>query len=341
MQIHVGGIPKARELSRFGRELSRTGQLRLVWMSHYFRYGRNAAFTCRHFGISRQTFYRWWRRYDPLNLSTLEDRSHRPHRRRQPTWTASQREAVRALRREYPRWGKDKLVVLLRRKNLPLSTSMVGRILSDLKRRGVLVEAASKIPTRRRKMRGRPWARRKPRFWPIRQPGDLVQVDTKEVRPARGVVLKHFSARDMISRWDVLEVHERATSLAAAHFLDTLVDRMPFPIAAVQVDGGSEFAAEFETACQQRGLPLFALPQAQRPGRTVSSHSPRGVLPSDPRPLERRATQSSASSLGTHLQHRAPSPGAPLSHPARIPRALKISTKENRVSLIMWTSTHS
>jgi hypothetical protein len=42
-------------------------------------------------------------------------------------------------------------------------------------------------PTRRRLMRGRPWARRKPRFWPIRQPGDLVQLDTKEVRPARGV----------------------------------------------------------------------------------------------------------------------------------------------------------
>jgi putative transposase len=35
---------------------------------------------------------------------------------------------------------------------------------------------------------------------------------------------------------------------------------MPFPIAALQVDGGSEFAAEFETACQQRNLPLFVLP---------------------------------------------------------------------------------
>src|SRR5208282_905688 len=32
-----------------------------------------------------------------------------------------------------------------------------------------------------------------------------------------------------------------------------------FP-SAVQVDGGSEFAAEFEQACQQRGLPLFVLP---------------------------------------------------------------------------------
>jgi putative transposase len=74
------------------------------------------------------------------------------------------------------------------------------------------------------------------------------------------VVRKHFSARDTISRWDVVEVHERATSLAAAHFLDSLVDRMPFPFAAVQVHGGSEFAAEFELACQQRGLPLFVLP---------------------------------------------------------------------------------
>ena len=109
-------------------------------------------------------------------------------------------------------------------------------------------------------MRGRPWARRKPLFWPIQQPGDLVQLDIKRLRSARGVVLKHFSARNMVTRWDVPEVHERATSLAAAHFLDTLVDRMPFPIAALQVDGGSEFAAEFELACQQRSLPLFVLP---------------------------------------------------------------------------------
>jgi len=261
MQIRRGRIPKARELSRFGCELSRAGQLHLQWMTHYLRHGRNAAFTCRRFGISRQTFYRWWRRYDPHNLGTLEDRSHRPQRLRQPTWTAAQAAAVLAGRREYPRWGKDKLVVLLRRQGLHLSTSMVGRILGHLKRRGVLVEAPRTGAARRRKkIRGRPWARRKPAFWPIQRPGDLVQLDTKEVRPARGVVLKHFSARDMVSRWDVLEVHERATSLAAAHFLDSLINRMPFPIAALQVDGGSEFAAEFELACQQRGLPLFVLP---------------------------------------------------------------------------------
>ena len=262
MQIRWGKVPKARELSRFGYALSRPAQLRLQWMTHYLQHGRKAAFTCRHFGISRQTFYRWRRRYDRHDLSSLEDHSHRPRQLRRPTWTAAQAQAVLLLRRQYPRWGKDKLVVLLRRTGIRLSTSMVGRILGDLKRRGVLVEAppTADHKARRKRMRGRPWARRKPRFWPIRQPGDLVQLDTKEIRPERGVVLKHFSARDMLSRWDVVEVHERATSLAAAHFLDTLLDRMPFHVAALQVDGGSEFAAEFELACQQRGLPLFVLP---------------------------------------------------------------------------------
>jgi transposase-like protein len=47
-------------------------------MLFYYFNGRNAARTCRHFGISRQTFYRWKRRFDRHDLTTLEERSHRP-----------------------------------------------------------------------------------------------------------------------------------------------------------------------------------------------------------------------------------------------------------------------
>ncbi len=35
---------------------------------------------------------------------------------------------------------------------------------------------------------------------------------------------------------------------------------MPFPVRARQVDGGSEFAAAFERACQERNIRLFVLP---------------------------------------------------------------------------------
>ena len=97
-------------------------------MLFYSFNGRSATRTCRHFGISRQTFYRWKRRFHKHDLSTLEERAHRPRRVRRPTWTVELAERVRMLRQQYPRWGKDKLVVLLRREQRYVSTSMVGRI---------------------------------------------------------------------------------------------------------------------------------------------------------------------------------------------------------------------
>jgi len=254
-------LPRSRYLERGAIDLSQNARRRLRWFDYYRACGDNAALTCRYFGISRQTFYRWKRRYDPDHLPSLEDGSHRPHRRRQPTWSPQLAERVLALRRQFPRWGKDKLVVLLGREGRQVSTSMVGRILKRLKHRGLLVEPR---PHRLRAARGHSWSRpyavRKPRDWPVAQPGDLVQVDTLELRPLPGVLLKQFTARDVVSRWDVLEAHGRATSLVAAQFLQTLLDRMPFPVRALQVDGGSEFAAAFEEACRQRGLKLFVLP---------------------------------------------------------------------------------
>lgn len=233
---------------------------RLQWMDHYESHGRNAAFTCRHFGISRQTFYRWRRRYDPHRLNTLEERSRQPRHLRQPTWSRELELTVLHLREQYPRWGKDKLVILLRRKEWQVSTSMVGRILSSLKRRGVLREPLRTGVSVRKRLWQRPYAIRKPKGYEVKEPGDLVQVDTLDIRPLPGVVLKHFTARDVISRWDVLEGHTRATANTATSFLDALQHRMPFSVQAIQVDGGSEFQAAFETECQQRGIRLFVLP---------------------------------------------------------------------------------
>ena len=240
--------------------MSREARKRLGWFDYYESHGRKVALTCRHFGISRQAFYRWKPRYDPRDLSTLEDRSHRPLHRRLPTWSAEQAERVRRLREQYPRWGKDKLAVLLQRQGWPVSVSMVGRILTSLRQRGVLREPVRFRVKRRRGTQNRPWALRKPKDYAVERPWDLVQLDTMDLRPAPGVVLKQFTARDTISRWDVIEVHGRATSTAARLFLDTLQRRLPFPLRALQVDGGGEFAAVFEQACLERGIKLFVLP---------------------------------------------------------------------------------
>ena len=106
----------------------------------------------------------------------------------------------------------------------------------------------------------RPYALRKPKDYVPTAPGDPAQVDTLYLRPLPGVVLKQFTARDVVSRWNVIEVRTRATAATAAEFLTSLKFRLPFPLRAVQVDGGSEFMAEFEAACQRAGIRLFMLP---------------------------------------------------------------------------------
>ncbi len=260
MQIISRTIRGSNRLARIEAELSRAAKLRLQWMDYYQAHNHNAALACRHFGISRQSFYRWKHRYNPYHLATLEDRSHRPRRLRQPTWSRELELAVLHLREQRPRWGKDKLAPLLRTRRWEVSTSMVGRILRRLKARGVLREPLrSGVSTHKRQWQ-RPYAVRKPKGYQVQAPGDLVQVDTLDVRPLPGVIFKHFTARDVVSRWDVLEAHTRATATTAVGFLDALQSRMPFAVKAIQVDGGSEFQAAFEQACQNRGIQLFVLP---------------------------------------------------------------------------------
>jgi len=151
-------------------------------------------------------------------------------------------------------------VVLLRQQGWQVSASTLGRILTHLKGRGVLREPVyHPVSASRRRLR-RPYACRSSKEYAPLIPGDLVQVDTLDLRPLPGVVLKQFTAQDVVSRWDVLEVHSRATATTAAQFLATLKARLPFPLRAIQVDGGSEFMAQFEEACQEAGIRLFVLP---------------------------------------------------------------------------------
>jgi transposase InsO family protein len=244
--------------------LSREALRRLKWMDYYLGHGRNARQTARHFDISRETFYRWWRRYDPRRLTTLEDdrRTRRPRRVRQPDTPPELQAAIRRAREAHPRWGKRPLTIVLRREGWRVSTSTVGRTLARLRAQGQLREPAVVVAqVRRQKGRvRRPYAKRKPWGYVPRRPGDLVQVDTTTITLFPAVRRVHFTARDMVSRKDVLAAYKVGNSSAAAHFLREAVPRMGFPIRALQIDGGSEFKAHFEATCQALGIQLFVLP---------------------------------------------------------------------------------
>src|SRR3972149_11279152 len=87
-------------------ELSKEAKHRLRMMQWYDEHGRNAALTCRHFGISRDTFHRWLRRFGEYGPGGLENGSHRPKNVRRPTWTKELENAVLSSAPPHPRLGQ-------------------------------------------------------------------------------------------------------------------------------------------------------------------------------------------------------------------------------------------
>ena len=102
----ANALPRAAAAARADLFLSRSARQRLKMLHWYEDHGRNARLTCRHFGVSPDTFYRWRRRYQRAGPRALEDRSHQPRRVRQPTWSPTLAQAVLRLREEHPRWAR-------------------------------------------------------------------------------------------------------------------------------------------------------------------------------------------------------------------------------------------
>jgi putative transposase len=205
-------------------------------------------------GVARSTLYRWEDAPAP--------KSRRPHRVRANGWSRELRAEVERLRLDFPFWGKDKLGPLLRKAGFIVSNATVGRILKSLVERGRVMPVPDLIRKAGRKCapKARPHAVRKPKDVAFEKPGDVIQIDTLTLTLAPGRTVKHFDAYDVFAKWTVAKPYARATAANAADFLDKVTTEMPWPIKAIQIDGGSEFMAEFETACRDRNLPLYVLP---------------------------------------------------------------------------------
>lgn len=245
--------------------LSKEAKRRLKWMDWYDSHGKNARLTCRHFGISPDTFYRWKNRYNPRDLLSLEDDkiSRTPHKVRQPETDPIIVKRVKEIREEYPRWGKKKIWKILDREGLNTTIITVGRTLTRLREKGVLKEPPIVIARlekgkRRRKQRFHAL----PKDWDYKPvlSGDLIQIDTVHVFPLPGERRYQFTACDYISKMTARCAAKTITSRSAKKIIDILGERYPFKIKAIQIDGGSEFKKEFELECQKRGIILFVLP---------------------------------------------------------------------------------
>ena len=75
---------------------------RLTWFDYFHTHGENISLTCRHFGISRDTFYLWKAKFNPNNLQSLEDnlKTRTPHHLREMTTSLKIIKLIYQLRKE-------------------------------------------------------------------------------------------------------------------------------------------------------------------------------------------------------------------------------------------------
>ena len=99
--------------------------------------GEPMAALCRQFGISRQTGYKWWARFEEDGVEALADRSRRP--RSHPNETPAHIvEVIIEARARHPFWGPRKLVAWLARKKPQLKLPAPSTVGSILKRNGLV-----------------------------------------------------------------------------------------------------------------------------------------------------------------------------------------------------------
>ena len=136
------------------REVSRNAARRLSIIRHAEEVTGNVSQTCRYFGITRQTFYIWLRRFEEKGLEGLRDKSSRPH----VSPNATNAEVVGKiiyLRQNY-HFGPHKIAMYLQRYHeVTISPSGVWRILKRLD--------LNRLPTsQRHKSHQKRWKRETP-----------------------------------------------------------------------------------------------------------------------------------------------------------------------------------
>ncbi|MGA7912052.1 MAG: IS481 family transposase [Candidatus Dormiibacterota bacterium] len=245
------------------RELSRNAAKRLAIIRHAQEVTRNVSLTCRYYGITRQCYYIWLRRYEELGVDGLRDRSSRPHL--SPRTTKQEVVAKIVHLRRYYHFGPHRIAMYLKRYHeIVVSPSGIWRILRRLE--------MSRLPSSQRyKPHKERWKRyEKP------LPGHAVQVDVKFIAPIGGSRKKHyqFTAIDDCTRLRVLKIYDRLNQKTAIDFVEYTLEKLPFQVQLLQTDNGPEFGVVFHWHVLDKGVAhVYIKPATPRlNGKVERSH---------------------------------------------------------------------
>jgi transposase InsO family protein len=228
--------------------MTKAEQARLVaWRLKVLQHGgdgeRQVAHTCRHFGISRPTFYKWKKRFQAGEAAGLCDRPRAPHR--SPRATAQEVVSKILYLRQTYHFGAGRIADYLKRfHQVTIARSSVHRLLGK--------HGMGRLPANQKH---RPHKQRWTRYEKP-QPGHRLQLDVKflELIPQTRKRLYQFTAIDDCTRIRVLKVFDACNQATAIQFVDEVVRRLPFRVLTIQTDNGAEFQSRFHAHLDSRDI---------------------------------------------------------------------------------------
>ena len=240
-------------------QLSRAAKHRLAVIEYYLKH-RSVALTCRHFGICRSYFYKWYRRYNPRRLSSLEDKSRRPHRTRPASYNTKLVSLVRRLRTDYPRMSSKKLaVVLLRDYGIAYSAATLGRIIQKFRLYFSKVIRVNKY----RRSAVKAWVTRKPKDLAAKQPRQLIEFDMKHIYSLNRRFYA-FVAVDPYTKQAVIHVATKPSSLQAKLALEQVLAVFGGQVCILNDNGSENFGKALAYLKGQNITQYFAIPHTPK-----------------------------------------------------------------------------
>ena len=251
---------------------SYTPKFKLKAIKHYQEYGLSSCLDA--FGISRASLFNWIKLYRELGKVGLICKSKKPKKVRMRNIDERIFIGITEIRLQYPFLGKSKVKILLDKYCIDngieeVSESTVGRIIRELKERGILTKELPKNFTfeartrnilpktknQRIKQSIIKLRRGKEEYTP-KQPGDLIQIDTEEER-LHGKKLFIISAIDYKSAFVFSFASKNLNSTMAKTFFQKLEQISPYKIKAIQTDNGKEHLKHFHNYIQERNIKHF------------------------------------------------------------------------------------
>jgi len=237
-------------------KLSKEANQRLKWIIYYYaKANKNASLVCRHFGITRSKWYFWINRFNEENLRTLENSSTAPINRRQKEYTYLQYGRIVKLRKEFIRYGKEKILIKYKIKYPKDNQISSWKVQSVIQSSGIYYNPKKQKRTSyKRKM-----AQKKKRISELKnkpKTGYLLCLDTI-VRNINGQRRYIITAIDRYSKIAYARMYNSHGSLCAQDFLLKLNYLLNDNIENIQTDNGSEFQQYFSRACEKLNLDRY------------------------------------------------------------------------------------